>query len=265
MSVTPSRAGARHLRRRLSADSLTTTQVAGLRTAVWKMQAISDDRGFQFWAGIHGLPLPISCQHGTILFLPWHRAYLYLFEQYLLDQHPDASLPWWDWSKQFGLPAPYAQPRLQGGKANPLAGGPIKGIPSAQFTRDGVPRRTRTHRRPKAPARLPSAAQVHALLKLNDFADFSSQLENQFHGPVHMWVGGTMGMIPLAAFDPIFWAHHTMVDRIWYLWQLAHPGAGPHPSILHTPLPPFSMTVADTLDVTALGYVYAGEMSTTHP
>ncbi|MBV9870351.1 MAG: tyrosinase family protein, partial [Frankiaceae bacterium] len=49
------------------------------------MQAINDERGYQYWAGIHGLPLPNSCQHGTILFLPWHRAYLYLFEQYLLD------------------------------------------------------------------------------------------------------------------------------------------------------------------------------------
>jgi len=23
--------------------------------------------------------------------------------------------------------------------------------------------------------------------------------------------------------DPLFFMHHTMVDRIWYLWQKAHP------------------------------------------
>ena len=35
-----------------------------------------------------------------------------------------------------------------------------------------------------------------------------------------------MSQIPLAAFDPLFWAHHTMIDRLWALWQQAHPGAG---------------------------------------
>ncbi|MBV9869176.1 MAG: tyrosinase family protein [Frankiaceae bacterium] len=128
-----------------------------------------------------------------------------------------------------------------------------------------MPRKSRTHRRPKAPSDLPSASVVQSLIKLSDFEDFSQQLESQVHGLVHMWVGGTMGMIPLAAYDPVFWAHHTMVDRIWYLWQLAHPGAGPHPSLLHTALPPFPLTVADTLDTAALGYVYAGEVVTSTP
>jgi tyrosinase len=266
MPVHALRAGTQHLRYRLNADSLTAGQVGALRSAVSKMQAIKDDRGFQYWAGIHGLPLPISCQHGTILFLPWHRAYLYLFEQYLLDQDPAASLPWWDWSAQRGLPRPYAPATVRsGGAKNSLASGPITGIPNGQFKPTGVPRKARTYRRPKPASNLPSAGQVQQLLKLDDFQDFSSQLENQFHGPVHMWVGGTMGMIPLAAFDPVFWAHHAMVDRIWYLWQLAHPGAGPHHSLLNTALPPFPLTVADTLDTTALGYAYAGEVSTTHP
>ena len=39
------------------------------------------------------------------------------------------------------------------------------------------------------------------------------------HDRVHGYVGGSMGQVPTAAFDPIFWSHHSMVDRIWYLWQ----------------------------------------------
>lgn len=66
-----------------------------------------------------------------------------------------------------------------------------------------------------------------------------------------------MGMIPFAAYDPVFWAHHTMCDRIWRLWQLRHTGSNPPASILDEALPPFRMTVRQTLSVTALGYDYA--------
>jgi Common central domain of tyrosinase len=86
-------------RYRKSVTGLTAVELSALRSALTRMIALSDDRGFGFWAGIHGLPLPISCTHGSPLFLPWHRAYLYYFEQHLLDQMPSGqavSLPWWD-------------------------------------------------------------------------------------------------------------------------------------------------------------------------
>jgi len=95
------------------------------------------------------------------------------------------------------------------------------------------------------------------MLGLGDFLDFNEQLE-QAHGAVHVWMGGTMRDIANAAYDPIFWGHHCMVDRIWRLWQLRHPEAGPPAALLTRALPPFPMTVADTLDVTQLGYDYAG-------
>ena len=70
-----------------------------------------------------------------------------------------------------------------------------------------------------------------------------------------------MGKIPFAAYDPIFWAHHTMIDRLWRIWQLQHPGADPDASLLDQALPPFRMTVRQTLDVAALGYDYASSTS----
>ena len=62
-------------------------------------------------------------------------------------------------------------------------------------------------------------------MALEDFDDFTFQLED-LHNRVHVWTGGTMSEIPVAAFDPVFWAHHTMIDRLWAIWQQAHPGAG---------------------------------------
>ena len=91
------------------------------------------------------------------------------------------------------------------------------------------------------------------------------QLED-LHNQVHVWVGGTMSEIPLAAFDPVFWAHHTMIDRLWALWQLAHPGAGVGSVPLNHPLGPFpTLTVAHTLSTTALGYDYAAATSSATP
>ncbi len=66
-----------------------------------------------------------------------------------------------------------------------------------------------------------------------------------------------MSEIPTAAYDPLFPAHHTMIDRIWRLWQLAHPHATPPAALLSTALPPFRMTVAQTLDASTLGSDYA--------
>ncbi len=148
----------------------------------------------------------------------------------------------------------YAQRRV-GGKANPLFSA---AVPAAARV-NGQPRQT--SRAPETPASLPSVAQVQALLQLSDFLDFQSQLEN-VHNQIHVWVGGTMGQIPWAAYDPIFFAHHAMIDRLWRLWQLRHPSPTFPPGLLTQALPPFSLTVADTLDIKLLGYDYAS--ATTH-
>ena len=121
-----------------------------------------------------------------------------------------------------------------------------------------------TEREPGAPGApsLPSVADVEAVLQLTDFNDFTTQLEG-LHNDVHVWTGGHMGQIAYAAFDPVFWAHHCMIDRIWRLWQLRHPGSLPPASLLDQALPPFRMTVRQTLSVTALGYDYAVASSST--
>ena len=76
----------------------------------------------------------------------------------------------------------------------------------------------------QGPAGLPSARQVATILALKDFDDFTVQLED-LHNQVHVWVGGTMSEIPLAAFTG-FSVHHTMIDRLWACGSWPSPGAG---------------------------------------
>ncbi len=241
------------LRHRRSITALQPDQLAAFRQAIIAAQAISDDRGYQYWAGVHGLPLPIYCQHHTPLFLPWHRAYLYFFERALQDLVPGVTLPWWDWTAdhQGGLPAAYSEVEIDG-HANPLYSSPIQ--PAAREPQ-GSDHTIRSPADPQMPP-LPDPQAIQDLLGVQQFTDFQQQVEN-IHDGIHMWVGGTMSDIATAAYDPLFWAHHTMIDRVWRLWQLAHPGAMPPSSLLHQALPPFPMTVSQTLDSDMLGYDYA--------
>lgn len=44
------------------------------------------------------------------------------------------------------------------------------------------------------------------------------------HNAIHTYVGGDgqMGSPPVSAFDPIFWLHHTNIDRLFAIWQALH-------------------------------------------
>jgi tyrosinase len=120
-----------------------------------------------------------------------------------------------------------------------------------------------TRRFPGNPAVLPTQATVTTLLGLTQFNDFSNQLED-VHDNIHGWtggnngsVGGDMSSVGTAAWDPIFWSHHCMIDRLWYLWQIRHGVNNIPPNLLPMVLQPFTLTVRDVLSINALGYEYA--------
>jgi tyrosinase len=245
------------LRHRKSADKLRPDQLTALKDGFRAIKELRDNRGFWHFAGMHGAPGGL-CQHSTQrvfdgLFLPWHRAYMYQLEIALQTQVAECTLPWWDWPTSRvtgGIPAAYAD---VGGEANPLAGAELPSLPT-----EPPEWPERTSRDPDPPEGLPDAVEVERIVALPDFNDFSQQLEVQLHNRVHGWVGGTMGRVATAAYDPIFWAHHTMVDRIWSLWQTKHSDHGPRPEVWRQALTGFDMTVQDVLETPALGYVYAG-------
>jgi hypothetical protein len=73
-----------------------------------------------------------------------------------------------------------------------------------------------------------------------DYQTYNSQINKGLHDFVHDYIGGTaigynkiynqdisaglMGNVPSAAFDPIFWLHHSNIDRLWQNWVIANPG-----------------------------------------
>jgi tyrosinase len=85
-------------RQRANIDCLGEDEVDELRDAfrqIYDLDGNEDDRrNFNNQALIH----QNHCQHGWERFLPWHRAYLYEFEQNLQDFKKDIMVPYWDWT-----------------------------------------------------------------------------------------------------------------------------------------------------------------------
>jgi tyrosinase len=158
------------IRMRQGVHNLDDAAVAALRDAYRQMQAISDNRGYAFLAGLHGTP-GNWCWHGRRsahfqrpmeLFLPWHRAYLYNFEMAMRDRVPGVTQPWWDWTlgppRQNGIPAIFATRNIQG-QPNPLFSFRMN-VPSAQ-----PPLNRSTTRDPGPPNELPAPADVEDVLR----------------------------------------------------------------------------------------------------
>jgi tyrosinase len=66
--------------------------------------------------------------------------------------------------------------------------------------------------------------------------------------------------VPIASYDPVFWAHHAMIDRLWYLWQISPHGTSPGADLLGQVLAPWPVTVSKVLDISTLGYEYAAQV-----
>ncbi len=295
------------IRQSLRGLSRDPSQLQRFRDAFSRLLSLGDDRGYQWFASIHGLPFPIWCEHSrsssptdvTLLFLSWHRAYLYYFELALQSRLgprfsilppaesalADVGLPWWDWtsdeSHRDGIPPAYTIEQINN-SPNPLRSVPIAtgssnvsiGVWSdsiIQLVREQLPGaitetgEPQTRRDPDPPEELPQLSNgddsIESILAASTFEDFSIRLETGPHNDVHTWVGGSMSLVPTSAYDPIFWSHHAMIDRLWHLWQNSSRGQNPPPRIMDIVLMPFPMTVAQTLDISLLGYEYAVQAS----
>jgi tyrosinase len=230
----------------------------------------SDNNGFFELAGYHGWPHYWCWHHLTRsrpgivsrplrLFFPWHRAYLHRLEQLLLDHMDDVAIPWWDWSsdisRKIGMPKLFTDLKI-GGQPNPLVSINLpNNIPKDRLP-EGTPDPPVTWRAPRPLRELPTPEEVGFALTKNDFEDAELYIED-LHDRIHGWVSGTMGEVATAAYDMIFYSHHCMIDRIWYLWQKRYGNASGLEDILDEPLDPFGLTVNKVLDIHQLGYDYA--------
>jgi tyrosinase len=192
------------------------------------------------------------CTHGPAAseryFLPWHRIYIYWYEVIIrsyvqaLNGPAGWALPYWNYSfydasnpnvpwPRARLPWVFCQPKLPDGTSNPLyiADTAKRGFqPTWPGTSTTMYLETLT----------PYYNQAYAAANYDTAVvpGFNPTLDRQPHGAVHVDVGSGDGQVSgtgwmqstvWAAFDPIFWLHHSEIDRFWVGWNA---NGGPNPT-----------------------------------
>lgn len=63
----------------------------------------------------------------------------------------------------------------------------------------------------------------------SDIETFQNELQGRFsqgflglHAAGHFSIGGDAGDLFSSPVDPVFWLHHAMLDRVWWIWQALH-------------------------------------------
>ena len=260
---------------RKNLNTLSADEVAALKRAF--AQAYVADDAYEPFAGIHGLPDPISCPHHTpdLAFLPWHREYLLQFEAMLQRFEPAVVLPYWDWSEDpsdtaDGLPALFQpEPDGDGENQNPLFRAPMRWVPelieqigdqlppeTLEFLGEGWSLRAVSPPESRHDAAGFNLRALAAAAEMEPSIEEFNDVIEQPHDGLHFYIGHHMAAVPTASFDPIFWLHHCNVDRQWARWQALHPEANSHPSPDATSHDLSDRPFSELLDSRALGYDY---------
>ena len=206
----PNKAIALHVRKDVGTLAIDDPILVTYRKAVTAMQALppDDPRNWNAQARIHN----DRCPHGNWFFLPWHRAYLYYFEDICREVTGDKAfaLPYWNWTKDPQVPAAFW------GDNNPLA------HPREVGANDTIE------------PEFVGPTVIEEIIAKTDFQDFASfkstkqrggvgggkrELEFRPHDNIHGFIGGHMATVSMSALDPIFWLHHANIDRIWAKWN----------------------------------------------
>ncbi len=230
-------------RRNLSGMAWNDPDIASYREAVGIMKAKPDSDPFS-WVSVasyHGFYDPNTgngdykyCPHGDWYFLPWHRAYVVMYEKLVRSLTGNASfaMPYWDWTSDPYLPPLFTAPTTPDGQPNPLyVNDTVGGTVVTRTWNPNVP----------IPARYVGPPVLQSILASSPYESFGTSrnpsqtdlnpswivagggvqgiLERTPHNNVHNLIGGWMPS-PASPRDPIFFMHHCNIDRIWAVWNL---------------------------------------------
>ncbi|KAK9077428.1 hypothetical protein SSX86_005765 [Deinandra increscens subsp. villosa] len=193
--------------------------------------------------------------HGSSLFFPFHRWYLYFYERILgkLINDPTFALPYWNWDNPTGmmLPAMFEQPGTNGDpRKNPLFD-PYRNVghlPPAIIDLQYAAKergfncvdQISTNLSSMYGQMVTSATNTDAFFGTDPNPEIDSKagtIESGCHTAVHIWVGNPrmpnsedLGNFYSAGYDPVFYAHHSNVDRMWKIWKDLNPRRNKDPT-----------------------------------
>ncbi|KAM0547275.1 hypothetical protein ACHAPJ_010410 [Fusarium lateritium] len=186
--------------------------------------------------------------HFVAAFLPWHRYFTHVYEGALRECGYTGYATYWDWTKDvkklakspimssklgFGGDGSDSRKENINGDIRCVIDGPFSKLRPSYY---GVSARVREyiphclHRRlsdGETPdsisfAKLYNGTNVDLVQKKASFATYHDVLEQGPHQAIHSAIAGEMNPAT-SPNDPIFFLHHTQVDRLWWQWQQANP------------------------------------------
>ncbi len=177
-----------------------------------------------------------NCTHSKgseIHFLVWHRLYIYHFEKIVrkLSGKKDFALPYWEYTATKNTNVNRSLHPLFMDKNSSLYE-----LCRYDSLNMGYPISGETER----------ALDITKLFQYTTYQGFNHAIDAAPHGAMHDYCGagndttgllkfnnpitgsitstGLMGWVPTAAFDPIFWTHHSNIDRLWQQWTNSENG-----------------------------------------
>ena len=194
--------GAVRIRKGVSSLTATSDDVVAFGEAVRLMKRRRDALSWDNQTRIHGR----DAQHNNGLFLPWHRLQLTHMEAIVarLTGHEAFAMPYWDWQEHRFLPEWVRDRNSPLYERNRAAGVAALDFAAARWASSEYSARLGSDDFPTFCGRLPEGAGM---------------VEGYAHNHIHQLVGGLMRKLRTSAGDPMFWLHHSNVDRVWATWH----------------------------------------------
>lgn len=198
----------------------------------------NNPRSYFAMAAWHGMGVN-ACRHHQQPFSTWHRQYILIFENALrsIPGCENVTLPFWEATSDPPKPlpswcwkAPFHNYDVTSSIADPNQRNDVlQFLNQAGYGHVTVRAVRNSSELTEALIDNGIAEQTVVAMAANTWADFSNNIQLEqtyFHGLesphdyIHSSVGEWMGDPTTAAFDPIFWFHHSNIERLFRQWQV---------------------------------------------
>lgn len=203
--------------------------------------------------------------HNSAPFLPWHRYFLHVYETTLREECGyEGGLVYWDWTQDaealerspvfdaesgFGGDGEVGGEVTVGKSGRCVVDGPFAGVTADYYDVEYGPHcLSRGFRNDEGESGHIDGHDlrpdsIEEVLSQDKYEDFVRLMESRVHDAIPFGIAGDFetftapyGMYCSASrravksadvrIDPLFFLHHTQLDRLWWLWQQRQPGQG---------------------------------------
>jgi tyrosinase len=181
-----------------------------------------------------------SNTHAASPFLPWHRYFIHIYEKALIDDCAyTGTLPYWDWSLDwqdftdspiwgkdgFGSNGD-TNSELSVGNGHCVADGPFAGLEAMFYDNLDQPhclsRGFQSGATKEELGKLVQPEVIADIMAEENFETFALRIEHNAHHFVSESIQGEFSKFT-GPYDPVFFLHHTNLDRLWWHWQMKDP------------------------------------------